>query len=223
MLRIMPWWVLRKITEHFDSHENKCQLFPISYRSVACIQIEFIININMYIPNKVTSGLYHRPFSRSFVLIHMFAFSKRSWCMSSVTWHEILVRVSVQAAINGRDVVQKKGLTHAIFMIYLGFVVRVYGVRLCLWTAASSGPTLHPAGDTWVWNTDGMILTEENQRTQGKHCTSSTLSTTNPTWANLGLRGETPLTNRLSRATADKGFTVAITGFTDDGQNSEIQ
>jgi len=25
------------------------------------------------------------------------------------------------------------------------------GVRLCLWTAATNGPTVHPPGDMWVW------------------------------------------------------------------------
>jgi hypothetical protein len=26
-------------------------------------------------------------------------------------------------------------------------------VRLCLWTAATNGPTVHPPGDTWAWRT----------------------------------------------------------------------
>jgi hypothetical protein len=30
-------------------------------------------------------------------------------------------------------------------------VVRVDGVRLCLWTAATKGPIVHPPGDIWVW------------------------------------------------------------------------
>jgi hypothetical protein len=29
--------------------------------------------------------------------------------------------------------------------------VHVDGVRWCLWTLASNGPILHPAGDIWVW------------------------------------------------------------------------
>jgi hypothetical protein len=29
----------------------------------------------------------------------------------------------------------------------------VKGVRLCLWTAATSGPTVHPPGDLWAWRT----------------------------------------------------------------------
>jgi hypothetical protein len=49
----------------------------------------------------------------------------------------------------------------------------------------------------------GMISTGENRRTQRKTCPSATLSTTNPTWIDLGakpgLRGERPATNDLSQ------------------------
>jgi hypothetical protein len=52
-------------------------------------------------------------------------------------------------------------------------------------------------------NGGGMILTGENQR---KTCPSTTLSTTNPIWidlgANLGLHGERQATNGLSHGTA---------------------
>jgi hypothetical protein len=48
----------------------------------------------------------------------------------------------------------------------------------------------------------GMILTGENRGTRRQTCPSATLSTTNPTWiepgANPGLRGERPVTNRLT-------------------------
>jgi hypothetical protein len=51
-----------------------------------------------------------------------------------------------------------------------------------------------------------MKLTGENRNTWGKTCPSATLSTTNPTWTDLGsnsaLRGERPATNRLSHGTA---------------------
>jgi hypothetical protein len=50
-----------------------------------------------------------------------------------------------------------------------------------------------------------MILTGENRRTRRKTYPSATLSTTNPTWTDLGanpcLRGENPVTNRLNYAT----------------------
>jgi hypothetical protein len=53
----------------------------------------------------------------------------------------------------------------------------------------------------------GMILTGENRGTRRKTCPSATLSTTNPTWidlgANPGLRGERPATNDLSHGTAN--------------------
>jgi hypothetical protein len=51
-----------------------------------------------------------------------------------------------------------------------------------------------------------MVLTEENRRTRRKTCLTATLSTTNPTWtdlgANPGLHGGRPPTNRLSHGTA---------------------
>ena len=47
-----------------------------------------------------------------------------------------------------------------------------------------------------------MKLTGENRNTRGKTCPSATLSTTNPTWTDPGLRGERPATNRLSHGTA---------------------
>jgi hypothetical protein len=30
-------------------------------------------------------------------------------------------------------------------------VVHIDGVRLCLWTVATDGPTVHPPGDIWAW------------------------------------------------------------------------
>jgi hypothetical protein len=48
-----------------------------------------------------------------------------------------------------------------------------------------------------VKNRSGMMLKGENQRTQSKACCSATLSTTNPTWADLGanlsLRDDRPV------------------------------
>jgi hypothetical protein len=48
----------------------------------------------------------------------------------------------------------------------------------------------------------GMILTGENRRTRRKTCSSATLSATNPTWTNAGLRGEKSAATRLSHVTA---------------------
>jgi hypothetical protein len=57
-----------------------------------------------------------------------------------------------------------------------------------------------------------MKFTGENQSTRGKTCPSATLSTTNPIWTDPGLtpgiRGERPVTNRLSRGTAMTVFNV---------------
>jgi hypothetical protein len=56
-----------------------------------------------------------------------------------------------------------------------------------------------------------MTLTGENRSTRGKTCPCATLSTTNPIWtdpvSNPGLRGERPVTNRLSHGTAVVGVT----------------
>jgi hypothetical protein len=51
-----------------------------------------------------------------------------------------------------------------------------------------------------------MKLTGETEVLGGKTCPSAALSTTNPTWTDLGLktvlRCERPATNRLSHSTA---------------------
>jgi hypothetical protein len=51
-----------------------------------------------------------------------------------------------------------------------------------------------------------MKLTVKNRRIWGKTCPSATLSTTNPTWTDLGsnpaLCGERSATNRLNYGTA---------------------
>jgi hypothetical protein len=48
----------------------------------------------------------------------------------------------------------------------------------------------------WTWSIGGIMLTGENRLALRKTCPSTTLSTTNPTWAaltaNPGLRGEKP-------------------------------
>jgi hypothetical protein len=48
-----------------------------------------------------------------------------------------------------------------------------------------------------------MILTEKNLKTRRKICPIATLSTTNPTWTDLGvklgLQAERPVTNHLSQ------------------------
>jgi hypothetical protein len=69
-------------------------------------------------------------------------------------------------------------------------------VRLRLWTAATDGPIVHPQmiyeyGEPW-WN----YIDRENRRTRRITCPSATLSTTTPTYIDLGahagLRGEKP-------------------------------
>jgi hypothetical protein len=81
-------------------------------------------------------------------------------------------------------------------------VIHVDGVKLCLWTAMTNGPTIHPPDNEYGeprWNDNDR----ENQRTRRKPCPSATRSTINPTWtdpgANPGLCGERPATNHLHR------------------------
>jgi hypothetical protein len=77
---------------------------------------------------------------------------------------------------------------------------------LRLWTAATSGHIVHPPDDMSLKSDGGKILTGKTQRTGRRTCHSTTLSTTNPTWidqsANLDLRCERQVTNRLSHGTA---------------------
>jgi hypothetical protein len=81
-----------------------------------------------------------------------------------------------------------------------------YGVRLHLWTAATSGHIGHPLNDMSFESDGGMILTGENRRTRRKTCPSVTLSTTNPTWidpgTNPGFCGDRPATNDLNHGMA---------------------
>jgi hypothetical protein len=55
------------------------------------------------------------------------------------------------------------------------------------------------------WND---ILTGETRRTRRKTCLSATLSTTNTTWIDPGLRGERPATNDLSHGMAYNWFNI---------------
>jgi hypothetical protein len=82
--------------------------------------------------------------------------------------------------------------------------VRVDGVRLCLWSAATNGPTVHSQimykyGEP-RWN----YMTRKKRKNRRKAC--STLSATNLTRTdpgmNQGFRGKRPATNRLTHSTA---------------------
>jgi hypothetical protein len=83
-------------------------------------------------------------------------------------------------------------------------LVHLDGVRLCLWTAATSRPIVHSPrwymrAMEWYW--------WENWRTWRKTCPSATLPTTHPTWTDLGtnpdLHDEMLATNCLSHGTAN--------------------
>jgi hypothetical protein len=107
-----------------------------------------------------------------------------------------------------------------IVMISIITVVHVRGVRVCLWTVATKRPVVHPHvineyGQQW-WND-----------IDGKTCPSTTLSTTNPTWtnlgANLGLSGERPAINHLSHGTVISVITKHVICVTIQGSHQGVQ
>jgi hypothetical protein len=85
---------------------------------------------------------------------------------------------------------------------HIVIVLHVDRVRLCLLTAATNGPIVHPPGGVWTWR----VMEEWYWRGKPKHCSSATLSTTNHTWTcpgvNSGLCCERSATNRLIHGTA---------------------
>jgi hypothetical protein len=62
--------------------------------------------------------------------------------------------------------VNKSGLE----ILYIVFVLNVDGVRLCLWTAASNGPIVYPAGDIWIWRGRWNDIDRDNPRNLRKTC-----------------------------------------------------
>jgi hypothetical protein len=80
-------------------------------------------------------------------------------------------------------------------------VVRVDGVRLCLWTVAIQEPIVHLPDDIWVWSHGRLKATEENQKSQRKICHNATLSTTDPIWTDQGPHVEKLAINHLSHGT----------------------
>jgi hypothetical protein len=87
---------------------------------------------------------------------------------------------------------QRNTERRAFFILKVGWVRPKRGSLLML----------HYPDDMSLESDGGMILTGENQRTWRKTCPSATLSTTNSTWIDPGLRGERPATNDLSHGTA---------------------
>jgi hypothetical protein len=89
------------------------------------------------------------------------------------------------------------------------FMYHVNGLRLFseLWPPA--GLLFIP--QIYDWKATVEWYWRENRRTRRKTCPSATLSTTNPTWTDLGVNpglcGERPATNCLSHVTA-KGWSI---------------
>jgi hypothetical protein len=90
------------------------------------------------------------------------------------------------------------------FLVSFSFLVPWGGVRLSpLGTSATNWPIVPAPDDSWwVWSSRWNENWEGKPKYSEKTCPSVTLSTTNPTWPNLGSkpgrRGGKPATNRLS-------------------------
>jgi hypothetical protein len=147
-------------------------------------------------------GVNPRHVVRNFFLLKLVTLSShicysKPWHCSNIWLTYILTRFSFMRA-------------HAIIITipyriqeFLGVFPPEGGVglvpkRACLLTLAYYAfPRCYEFGER-RWND----IDRENRRTRRKTCPSSTLSTTNPTWidmgANPGLRGERPATNDLS-------------------------
>jgi hypothetical protein len=90
------------------------------------------------------------------------------------------------------------------FKWYEGVLASWGGVRLSpLGTSATNWPIV-PAlrGRWWVWSTQWNENWQGKPKYSEKTCPSATLSTTNPTWPDLGHCGGKPATNHLSYGTA---------------------
>jgi hypothetical protein len=67
------------------------------------------------------------------------------------------------------------------------FLLLRWDETMFLWKWAATMPIIHPQMIyERMWSSGVMILTGENRRTRRKTYPSATLSTTNPTWSNLG-------------------------------------
>jgi hypothetical protein len=117
--------------------------------------------------------------------------------------HKIDVQCQIMMSCPSLIIFNLKGI--------LFFLVSLGGVRLStLGTSATIWPIVPTPDDRWWW----VWSSRWNENWQGKPkysektCPSSTLSTTNPTWSDLGWnpgrRGGKPATNRLSYDTASK-------------------
>jgi hypothetical protein len=78
------------------------------------------------------------------------------------------------------------------------------GMRLCLWTAASSWPIVHPTDDIWVWRATVKLYRQgktEERREILSQCYYAHHKYHMDTGANPGLCGERTAPNSLSHAT----------------------
>jgi hypothetical protein len=102
-------------------------------------------------------------------------------------------------------VLDKVGLNR--LWVRFHFLVSWGGVRLnALGTSATNWPIVPAPGDRWwTWNSRRNENWQAKPKYSEKTCPSSTLSTTNPTWYDLGsnpdLHCRKPATNRLSYGT----------------------
>jgi hypothetical protein len=117
--------------------------------------------------------------------------------MKSLAVQDVRPRVSMDTHFSLRMV-----KWYYFFILHL--VDHVNGVRLCLWTAATNRPTVHPLDHTRVWTaTVEWCWQGKTGEIWEKICIHATLSITNRTCndmsANPGLRCKRPATNQPSQ------------------------
>jgi hypothetical protein len=71
-------------------------------------------------------------------------------CCSSL-WNLLLFKSVESLVVQVCGISCCSSLWNLLLFKSMESLVQVYGMRLCLWTAATSGSVVHPAGDIWVW------------------------------------------------------------------------
>jgi hypothetical protein len=102
-----------------------------------------------------------------------------------------------------------KHTTVHLHQLSFSFLVSCGGVRLSPFVTSATNWSIAPAPDDtwwWIWSSRRNENWQRKPKYSEKTCPNATLSTTNPTWSDLGsnrgYRDGKPATNRLSYGTA---------------------